>query len=45
MSIAAFAIGEASLGALPSQKIKSSKTPDRRQYVVKSDATALPEAR
>jgi hypothetical protein len=45
MSIAAFAIGEESLGALPSQKTKSTRTPVRRQYVVKSDAAALPEVR
>ena len=45
MSLAASAIGEVALCALPSKKIKSSKTPARRQYVVKSDAVALPEAR
>jgi hypothetical protein len=45
MSLAASAIGEVAIGFLPSKKIKSSKTPVLRQYVVKSDAVALPEAR
>jgi hypothetical protein len=46
MSIAVFAIGDAPLCALPSQKVKSATmTPVRRQYVVRSDAVALPKAR
>ena len=45
MSIAAFAVAEVSLGALPTHRTKSNKAPIRRQYVVKSDAVALPEPR
>ena len=45
MSIAAFAMAEAPLGALPSNNTKSNKAPVKRQYVVKSDAAAVPEAR
>lgn len=45
MSIAAFAVAEAPLGDLPTHRTKSHKAPVRRQYVVKSDAVALPEAR
>ena len=44
MSIAAFAVAEAALGDLPAHRTKSTKTPVRRQYVVKSDLAALPEA-
>ena len=45
MSIAAFAVGEAALGELPTRRTKANTTPVRRQYVVKSDVAVLPEAR
>jgi hypothetical protein len=45
MSIAAVSLAETALGSLSSRKVKSSKAPNRRQYLVKSDAAVVPEPR
>lgn len=45
MSIAAGPIADGAIGNLPSRKVKANVPPTRRQYLVKTDAVVVPEAR
>ena len=45
MSIGAAPIADAAIGYLPSRKVKANSPPTRRQYLAKTDAVVVPEAR
>jgi hypothetical protein len=45
MSIAAGPVADGAIGNLPSRKVKANVPPVRRQYLVRSDAVVVPEAR
>ena len=45
MSIASAPIADSAIGFLPSRKVKANSPPTRRQYLARTDAVVVPEAR